>query len=124
MGEPRRKVVKRELFVKHSPEEQVALNERLATAVDDVGRLEAGLKETVVLMRSKIKMVKEARDQAVADITKRGALRQVEVEIIYDYHHNTDLEKRLDTEEIIAQRALTAEECQIGLDLDGGEKAA
>ena len=93
----------------------------MAQSLSQIQSLESDLKSLRKQIESDIAAAEGALNSAVEKFRSGWEMRSIDCEIRKDFETNTVLTVRLDTGEIIRQRAMTAEERQMALEL-GKEK--
>ena len=101
--------------------EHKEISKMMAAANQEIVQAEIELKAVKTQYKSRMESA-EARRQEYSDIINAGhQQRQVECNLVKDFHHNTITLVRLDTYKIIRTRTMTAAEKQRGLNFEAEE---
>lgn len=107
-------------FLKHvfSEEEKMDLAEKMAHAVIEKNEAEEGMKAASTQFKSQIDRAKADISSCASKINMGYEMREVECVKDMDYKNNTVTIIRLDLQEVVKTRAMTAEERQQELGLE------
>jgi Skp family chaperone for outer membrane proteins len=97
--------------------------EKMAQNLSQIAQYEADLKSIKKQIESDIARCQADLGSAVEKFRSGFEMRNVDCEVKKDFETNTVRTYRLDTGEMIRERALTAEERQLMLDLEKKEEA-
>jgi hypothetical protein len=101
--------------------EMKAQAEKMAQNLSQIAQYEADLKSIKKQIESDIARCQAELGSAVEKYRSGFEMRNIDCEIIKNFETNTVSIKRLDTGETIRERAMTAEERQLALDLQKKE---
>ena len=97
--------------------------ETMAQSLSQIQSLESDLKSLKKQIESDIAAAQGALNSAVEKFRSGWEMRTIECEVTKDFETNTITVKRLDTMEVVRERAMTSEERQMALDLGKKEEA-
>jgi len=104
--------------------EKTELSAKIAKAISDRSSAEAKLKEVNASIKAQIAQLDAEISEKALQINNGYEYRNVECQMDKDYRLGTVTITRLDTDEVIRERPMTAEERQMELPGDKKEKPA
>ena len=117
-------LIKEYLKCQLTEKEKTELSAKIAKAISDRSSAEAKLKEVNASIKAQIAQLDAEISEKALQINNDYEYRNVECRIDKDYRLGTVTITRLDTDEVIRERPLTAEERQMELPGDKKEKPA
>jgi hypothetical protein len=118
---------KREKFERHlrvilSREQVEELSDRAAHLMEEHDSKEENQKAAQKQMKAEIEAIEAKIRETLGYVRDKAKYQDVQCERVFDYARGMVVEKRLDTDELLQERAMTADERQLGLDLEEDEK--
>jgi hypothetical protein len=118
---------KREKFERHlrvilSREQVEELSDRAAHLMEEHDSKEENQKAAQKQMKAEIEAIEAKIRETLGYVRDKAKYQDVQCERVFDYARGMVIEKRLDTEETLGERQMTADERQLGLDLEEDEK--
>jgi len=117
-------LIKEYLKCQLTEKEKTELSAKIAKAISDRSSAEAKLKEVNASIKAQIAQLDAEISEKALQINNGYEYRNVECQMDKDYRLGTVTITRLDTDEVIRERPLTAEERQMELPGDKKEKPA
>lgn len=114
---------KREKFERHlrvilTREQVEELSDRAAHLMEEHDSKEENQKAAQKQMKAEIEAIEAKIRETLGYVRDKAKYQDVGCERVFDYARGLVIEKRLDTDEVLGERAMTAEERQLGLDLE------
>lgn len=112
------KVINKSLPCKLTNDELLVYGSELASTVQDIKSEEDRQVSVKQEMKARITKLESERTILSSKIGRKEEDRDVDVEPCYDYNKNMYIERRLDTDEIIFERALFDDERQEEMNIE------
>lgn len=123
------KTERRETFERHLrvilTREQIAeFADRAAHMLEERDTKEGNFEALKKQAKAELEALESKHRELSGYVRDKARYQEVQCERVFDYSRGVVIEKRLDTEETLQERAMTLDERQLGLELDDGGDAA